>query len=113
ELAFGGQEARLAGPSLVATARAPKTEAAFARQGFPVAHVGVPDAPTLSAALTNALWKHGEPKPWAFDAWVPDADATNTLHPESLQLVVPPAWQLRRVDHARDALAENGLYAQL
>jgi 23S rRNA (cytidine2498-2'-O)-methyltransferase len=113
ELVFNGLEGRPAGPSLVATPRAPKKELAFARQGFPIAHIGVPDAPTLSTALTHALWKYGEPRAWAFDAWVPDSDVTNPLHPEQLQLMVPPAWQLRRADNARAALDENGLYAQL
>jgi 23S rRNA (cytidine2498-2'-O)-methyltransferase len=123
EIAYSDSKAapRPAGPSLVALPRLPRdkhhrfVELAFARQGFPVAHVGVPDARTLSSALTNALWKLGEPQPWAFDAWVPDADATNPLQSEveKLQLVVPPEWQARRVANAREALAENGLYAQL
>jgi 23S rRNA (cytidine2498-2'-O)-methyltransferase len=100
-----------AGPSLVATARPPRArdgrlvELAFARQGFPVTAVGDPSS--LSLPLT------GEPQPWAFDAWVPDADATNPLPVDGLQPRVPPGWESRRVKDARAALAENGLYAQL
>jgi 23S rRNA (cytidine2498-2'-O)-methyltransferase len=113
-------EPHVAGPSLVATLRLPHShghpvEMAFARQGFPISHVGVPDNQTLSNALTLGLRKLGAPQPWALDAWVPDADPTNPLANslDKLQLVVPPEWEARRVKDSRKALADNGLYAQV
>ncbi len=127
ELAFTDARtaARVAGPSLVATVMMPHdrdkrpVELAFARQGFLVSHVGVPDAQTLARAITIGLKKSGEPQAWALDGWVPDADATNSLQPELDRLMpeiataIPPDWAARRVPGAREALGENGLYAQV
>jgi 23S rRNA (cytidine2498-2'-O)-methyltransferase len=106
-------------PALVAARDVPRAEGrpvelAFARQGFPVAVVGTPDA--LAA---HPLVLPARVRPWALDAWVPDSDEANPLAAEAQRLGeamvarFPDAWRAARVADARAAFAENGHLVQL
>jgi 23S rRNA (cytidine2498-2'-O)-methyltransferase len=120
---------RPAGPSLVAARALPlrrtpvkeRLVPAFARQGFPVAYAGPPQAAAIGAALARALGEASKKGPcaWALDRWVPDHDRTNPLDARAGELAeaslafLPEGWRAARVGDGRAALADNGLYAQL
>jgi len=118
---------RSAGPSLVAATARPRdkhhqlVELAFARQAFPVHAIArSPSHDTLAQELVGALSRAGAPQAWAFDVWVPDADATNPLQHRAqeieaavkLRLRAEPGWGERLRPDARAAFTDNGLYAQ-
>jgi 23S rRNA (cytidine2498-2'-O)-methyltransferase len=112
--------------ALVASARRPKSELAFARQGLPIIELvhGTPSAPlphALGRALVRQLLAGGRtPEPWTFDLFVPDSDEGNPLSGRAeaaaaLALSVvereAPAWAALHRPSALAAHAENGLLA--
>jgi 23S rRNA (cytidine2498-2'-O)-methyltransferase len=63
----------------------------------------------------KAVLGRGKPQLFAFDAWVPDADATNPLAGAAAQLDAAVKQRLtgpQLAPDARAAFGENGLYAQ-
>ena len=124
---------RIAGPSLIASPDKPKRELAFARQGFPVSAIVPLDHPSAIDRLADGILEglplaQGRaarargPQHFALDAWVPDHDRTNPDSGVATDLAERVRASIRRrsspwaklfVDDAREALAENGMYAQI
>lgn len=136
EIALGDPKAakpRIAGPALIASPDKPKKELAFARQGFPVSAIVPIDHPNAMDRLADGILEglplaQGRaarargPQHFALDAWVPDDDRTNTDSALATELVERVRASIRRrsspwvklfVDDAREALSENGMYAQI
>jgi 23S rRNA (cytidine2498-2'-O)-methyltransferase len=110
---------RVAGPSLVAADRLPKVHGevrppAFARQGFPVAAFVNADGTSLAEAARSALAQVTKyQKPWALDVWVPDSEGGNPQAQRAAELGAEARARANpSAADAREAFAENGLYAQ-
>jgi 23S rRNA (cytidine2498-2'-O)-methyltransferase len=110
---------RVAGPSLVAAAKLPRVHGeirppAFARQGFPVAALVNADGTSLAEGVRAALMQVTKyHKPWTLDVWVPDAEATNPQVRRAAELEREARTRAgATATDAREAFAENGLYAQ-
>jgi 23S rRNA (cytidine2498-2'-O)-methyltransferase len=116
---------RKVGDALVVSARRPKTELAFARQGFPI-HELVHGRPNMASpdsigrALVQQLLARRGPEPWTFDLFVPDSEAGNRLSGRAeaaaalaLSQVARelPAWFAVCRQSIAAAHAENGLLA--
>jgi 23S rRNA (cytidine2498-2'-O)-methyltransferase len=102
-----GRDATEIAPGLVRSAKRPRDELAFARQGFPVAALIAGDDPR---ALGEAIARHAAPqvreRPFALHVFVPDSDEANPLaaHASAIEeaalaalAAIDPAAPSRRV----------------